>query len=203
MTVGNPSLPQEDRSLLPLVTSARPLRFDDTLLKQLRQREPASHKLAHDYLFPRILRVCRKMLKNETTAEQTAADIWIDFVLRYVHNLKSGASIPSYLRMMTVRRCMRAREFVAKHDSLDVVPELKSKATNPETDIDRQRQLSQLQRCIRQLDQRERDLLLMYFGHDMTQQAIGDLIGVSKQHIGRILRKAEGKLKICLEKANQ
>ncbi len=46
-----------------------------------------------------------------------------------------------------------------------------------------------------QLDDRERRILQMRFGQEMTQADIGEELGISQMHVSRLLNRTLGKLR--------
>ena len=51
-----------------------------------------------------------------------------------------------------------------------------------------------LERLTGILDERAREILRLRFSEDLTQQEIGDRIGVSQMHISRLIRQAIARL---------
>ncbi|MFF7206146.1 SigB/SigF/SigG family RNA polymerase sigma factor [Streptomyces sp. NPDC008141] len=51
---------------------------------------------------------------------------------------------------------------------------------------------------LQQLDQRERTIIEMRFGQELTQVRIGDELGISQMHVSRLLARALGKLRTGL-----
>ena len=69
-------------------------------------------------------------------------------------------------------------------------------------EVDRRLELAEarmaLWRAFRVLDRRERVVVHLRFGSDLTQQQIADRIGVSQVHVSRILQAALGKLRTAV-----
>jgi RNA polymerase sigma-B factor len=45
------------------------------------------------------------------------------------------------------------------------------------------------------LTEREREVLRLRFGEDLTQSEIGERVGVSQMHVSRLIRQALGRLR--------
>jgi RNA polymerase sigma-B factor len=58
-----------------------------------------------------------------------------------------------------------------------------------------------LERAMRRLPAREREIVRLRFGHDLTQSEIAERIGVSQMHVSRLLRSALNVLREELEAA--
>ena len=172
----------------------------DALLNGLRAREPRAQSAARQHLYPRVLAVCRKMLADPVLAEDTAEDIWMDFLFEHVGKVQHARALSAYLRMMTVRRCVRIRKGRARHTDLDEVAE---STGHPEdglvSAVDDQRDQDRLQACLDRLDGRARKMLRLRFHLDQTQQTIGRALGVSKQYAGRVIARSLARLRKCLE----
>ncbi|MFC1610525.1 RNA polymerase sigma factor [Myxococcota bacterium] len=172
---------------------------DETFLEQLRACQPDAQQLARKRLFPAMLVVCRRMLSDSVLAEQTAEDIWMDFLFRHVDKVQSAGALSAYLRMTTVRRCVRVREFRAKH--LDSSTVELSTSPHVHEKIDQQRHMARLDLCLSKLTPRSRAMLRMGYQQELTQEEIGRRFNVSKQYVGRVLKKAIQRLRRCMEAA--
>jgi RNA polymerase sigma factor (sigma-70 family) len=53
--------------------------------------------------------------------------------------------------------------------------------------------------CLSRLQKRSRRVVRMRFRHEMTQEAIGEALGISKQHAGRVIAQALEGLRRCME----
>jgi RNA polymerase sigma-B factor len=58
-----------------------------------------------------------------------------------------------------------------------------------------------VERLMRVLSEREREVLRLRFAEDLTQAEIGERVGVSQMHVSRILRQAIGRLREAAEEA--
>lgn len=170
------------------------------LLKRLQARDIGAQQQLRADLFPKVMGTCARMLRDPARAEETAEDIWMDFVYKHVDSVKEPRAIAAYVRMMTVRRCMRLREQLAKHQE---ITDNQEPADNPEPDIlhhlDSGREQHQLKKCIAKLTQRARRILRLRYFHDMKLEQIGDTEKVSKQYAGRVVKQSLETLRTCME----
>ncbi len=58
-----------------------------------------------------------------------------------------------------------------------------------------------VERLMRVLGDREREVLRLRFAEDLTQAEIGELVGVSQMHVSRIIRQAIARLRAAAEEA--
>ena len=56
-----------------------------------------------------------------------------------------------------------------------------------------------VERLMRVLSEREREVLRLRFAEDLTQAEIGERVGVSQMHVSRIIRQAIGRLREAAE----
>jgi RNA polymerase sigma-B factor len=56
-----------------------------------------------------------------------------------------------------------------------------------------------VERLMRVLSDREREVLRLRFAEDMTQSEIGAIVGVSQMHVSRIIRQAVARLRAAAE----
>jgi RNA polymerase sigma factor (sigma-70 family) len=173
---------------------------ENELLDGLKEGTTRARAIARQSLFPRVLAVCRRMLSDPILAEDTAEDIWMDFLFLHAARVQSARALPAYLRMMTVRRCIRIRQSRARLAELD-----ENSASNGLAEdhlvsaVDLMRDQVRLQACLEQLDGRARKILRLRFHLDLTQEAIGQALGVSKQYAGRVIARSLENLRQCLE----
>ncbi|SCK48325.1 SigB/SigF/SigG family RNA polymerase sigma factor [Streptomyces sp. WMMB 322] len=58
--------------------------------------------------------------------------------------------------------------------------------------------LNSLKPLLAELEERDRRILEMHFGEELTQQQIGDVLGLSQMHVSRLLRRCLGELRAGL-----
>ncbi len=144
--------------------------------------------------------IALSILKSRTDAEQIISDLFTDFFFHYVDRVRESRSIPAYLRIMARRRCVRSRERIAK-----LVPlEQENQASNPtkeaEGRVDDGRRLRWLEICLGRLRPRIRKILKLHYGHNSSYSEIGSHLDISRQAVGKTVKKARTALKTCIEK---
>ena len=126
----------------------------------------------------------------------------MDFVYKHIHDLKSVHALASYLRTMTVRKCVRMKEIQSRHQQL-----FEQQASDQKEDlkiienIDRQKHLFRLKTCMGRLKQNDRNLIRMRYFHEMTLEQVGIANAFSKQHARQQIARSLKKLKQCMEKS--
>ena len=161
---------------------------------------PPPEPSLRDTLFPRVERLCRHLLRDDALARDTAEDIVTDFVLLHAAKVREPQAREAYLRVVTVRRCRRLSALRGRAEALIEAPDERQ---SPEAQLihadEEHRQQRRLTDCLGKLDPNARKLLRLRFHHGLTQQSIGEQLGVSKQYAGRILARALDALRTCVE----
>ncbi len=145
-------------------------------------------------------KIAGAILRSSIDAEQLVADVFTDFLFHYVDGVQQSRSIRAYLQMMTRRRAIRARE---KHLSLvPLQPELRASnsAKDPEERIDDRLWRQWLDICLRRVRSSARKILKLHFGHGESYSTIGDHLGVTKQAVGKAIKKNLQVLNQCIKK---
>ncbi|MFI2371512.1 RNA polymerase sigma factor SigF [Streptomyces sp. NPDC018833] len=68
----------------------------------------------------------------------------------------------------------------------------------PDADLETAENVQALKPLIEELDDRDRRILRMRFGEEMTQSEIGEELGVSQMHVSRLLSRITGRLRAGL-----
>jgi RNA polymerase sigma factor (sigma-70 family) len=172
------------------------------MLEKLRARDHRAQQELRRRLSPKILAVCRHMLKDEALAQEAAEDIWMDFLYEHVDQVQKERALGAYLRMMTVRRCVRIRDWQKRHEQPEDQPPLVGGSeTEMVTSLDGRRQTARLEDCLKRLSRRARRIIRMRYRNEMTQEAIGKALRVSKQYIGRLIARSLEALRECMQEA--
>lgn len=170
------------------------------MLERLRARDPGAQQELRKRLFGKVKAVCLKVLQNKELAEETAEDIWMDFVYQHVDKVQEEHALGAYLRMMTVRRCVRIRQWQARHDELADQAALSAGSEQDAVNsLDEMNQVELLERCFSRLSPKVRRVLRLRYFSEMTQDAIGQALGVSKQYVNKVLMKSLEKIRACME----
>lgn len=179
------------------------MKTDFSLLPRLCDGDPGAQKELRERVYPRLLATCEQVMGDRVLAEEIAADIWMDFIYDHVHKLKKEGAIGAYLRTIAIRRCVRIKNWRTRHQDIAACAPI---AAGSDTEdgwigqLDQEKRLSRLESCIKQLSERARAILRLRFYKDMTQDSIGQSIGVSKQYAGRVINGSLKQLRRCMER---
>ncbi|WTL51001.1 RNA polymerase sigma factor SigF [Streptomyces sp. NBC_01497] len=80
-------------------------------------------------------------------------------------------------------------------DSAETVTPLADRLGELDAGLETAENVQALKPLIESLDERERQLLRMRFGDEMTQSEIGEVLGVSQMHVSRLLARVTSRLR--------
>ncbi len=177
--------------------------MEEDILARLRAREPGAQKELRRAVLPRLVATCARLLSSASCAEELAEDLWNDFLLLHVERLRHASAIHAYLRMMAVTTCRRRNTRAERFADLADAQGAAEASVDPESmlseAVETRRRQARLAQCLSRLAPRPRALVRMRFSHGLTQEAIGERMGVSKQYVGKVLAKTLDSLRKCME----
>lgn len=172
--------------------------LDEDELARLRRREPAAQARFFRAFRDRLEQLCARVLGKNGDAQELAADVLGDFLYTYVDGVTTPRAVPTYLKLMATRRSLRMHK--AKERSDEIEDDLLHDDTAPPDQAIWARQvMPKLDHCMGILTPKAREVLRLRFGTELTNEAIGEIVGGSKQYIGRLIKESTEKLKACLE----
>ena len=177
---------------------ARDYVLDDEELARLRRREPAAQARFFSAFRERVEHLCARILGQSGDAQELAADVLGDFLYTYVDGVETPRAVPTYLKLMATRRSLRLHKAKERAGEIDD-EQLHDDTVTPDQAIWARQVMPKLDRCMGILTPKAREVLRLRFGTELTNEAIGDIVGGSKQYIGRLIKESTEKLKTCLE----
>jgi RNA polymerase sigma factor (sigma-70 family) len=146
-----------------------------------------------------VYTICAHILGFGPEAMDMAVEVLCDFIFKYVHQLGNPHSARSYLRLMATRRSLRHRDGRCElgDENADNLPD--NAAVDPEEAAGFSILLPRLADCLARLRPKAQQVIRLRYGREMTNESIGDLVGGSKQYIGRLVRRSLVLLRACLE----
>lgn len=184
-----------------------PYTLDDAELERLRARDPGAQARFFRAQRARVEGLCARVLGHGPDALEIAADVLGDFLFRYVDGIASPRAVSTYLKLMATRRSIRWSKRRARTDEVQedgpepAALEPNAGVTEPavEQAIWTRQMIPRLDLCLDHLTPKAREVLKLRFSTDLTNQSIGDIVGGSKQYIGRLIKESTVKLRNCLE----
>ncbi len=170
------------------------------LVAGLQRRDESAQRRFWEQRWAGVYAICARILGGGADATELATDVLTDFLFEHVHRLSNPRAARSYLRLMAVRRSLRRRErrreLVGK--DADRLP------TPMRVDAEEAAALSSLQprldACLGQLTDKAQQMLRLRYAQELTNTRIGQLLGCSKQYVGRLVTRSLELLRECLER---
>lgn len=174
---------------------------DDELLRRLKLRDGHAQIELRKRMFHRLRAVSVQVLGDRVRAEDLAEDVLMDFAFEHVDRVEHPRAVASYLRLMAVRRACRLRTLQNRHET---VREDRSGPSNTEQAIveaiDAPARQACLSHCVDAQDHKSRQMLRLRFYSERSVTDIGREMGVSKQYVSRIMRRALEALRGCVSR---
>lgn len=147
----------------------------------------------------RVYASCARVLGHGADASDLATDVLHDFLFTYVHSVTHARAVPSYLRLMATRRALRRRRGAERHHAgaLDALPDVDAPSADHRAGTELL--LPRLADCLETLTPKAQQVLKLRFTGELTTERIGQLVGGSKQYIGKLIRQSTERLRACLE----
>lgn len=175
------------------------MQLDRDVLDALRERDRTTQAALEDAVRDGLVNRARRELDDVAVAEDVVADLLLDFFYDKVDRLREPRAIVTYLHVAVVDRSRR--EARRRRRARPLPPDLDG--GDPQDDLNRHLDApalhARLDDCLAGLTARARAALRLRFRHDHTQRAIGEALGISGQHAGRILDAALTRLRRCME----
>ena len=144
--------------------------------------------------------ICLHLLGSEAEATEVVVEVLTEFIMKYVHIIENPLSMNSYVRLMATRKCLKIKRNWQRQVSLDFDMFEGENSFNPEEQAIIVHLVPRLSECMTHLTPKAQTALQLRYRSEMTKTAISDLLGVSKQYLGRLLKRSLELLKRCLER---
>ena len=175
---------------------------DAALVQGLIGRDKDAQYLFWHRFWPRVYPICVRILRDKPDAVDLTVDVLTDFMGQRVLDIDKPGAMGAYLRLMAVRRALDAKIKQTKSISLDF-DIADGSAQTPEEQADVERLMPYLDRCLTHLNDKARQTLRLKYTEQWTNEHIGQIVGGSKQYIGRLIRQSLELLRSCIEKKAQ
>ncbi len=146
-----------------------------------------------------IFAICRHVLGDCPDATEVAVDILSDFLLKYVHNLKTPNAVRVYLRLMATRRSLAYKDKKEKFVALECDSLSDDARPRPDEDAEIYLLTPRLYECMEMLTPKAQKVLGLRYKKQLANEKIGEMVGGSRQYIGRLITRSIELLKNCLQ----
>lgn len=197
----SPHSPVSDSAAL----AVRDYVLDEDELVRLRARNPVAQARFFRAHRDRVEFICARILGSASDGQELAADVLGDFLFTYVDGVETPRAVSTYLKLMATRRALRwvrSRERATEIDE-DIFTSSPGGEAGTEAGSDQaiwaRQVMPRLDGCMGILTPKAREVLKLRFSTELTNEAIGEIVGGSKQYIGRLIKESTEKLRRCLE----
>ncbi len=178
--------------------------LDDAELALLKARDAHAQARFFAAHRARVESLCARVLGHGADAVEIATDVLGDFLFQYVDGVESPRAVSTYLKLMATRRSLRWVRTRGRSDEMqedDSAPSELGGDREPGVDqaIWARQMMPRLDGCLDKLTPKAREVLKMRFGTELTNESIGEIVGGSKQYIGRLIKESTEKLRTCLD----
>ena len=142
--------------------------------------------------------MCLRISRSSVLATDTAVDLLTDFMFDHVENVRDPGGIRAYLRLMAVRRSLRKKERSLLQVPIDDRISGHSAANGVEAAAEFLHLLPRLEECLGMLTPKAQSAIRLKYTRQIPDREIGNLIGGSKQYIGRLLGRSLELLRECI-----
>jgi RNA polymerase sigma-70 factor, ECF subfamily len=178
-----------------------PLPANEMALVARAKVEPAAFAAIYDHYFPRIYAYVRYRVRDAGVAEDITAQIFERVLLNLGKYDAEQAPFAVWLftiarnQVSDYHRSRQRRHWLP----LDLLRGQASADPAPEEIVVRDETREALLTAMTRLSERERDILALKFGAELTNRRIAALIGLSESNVGVILYRAVRRLRADLD----
>lgn len=169
------------------------------LIDGLRAGVPDAQRLFWQRFWPKTYAICAKILVSDADASDAAVDLLNEFIRRRVHSIEDPRAVENYIRLMAVRQSLELRRKRDRNVALDG-DIIDSGSIDPEEQAIVNTLLPRLDYCLDKLTPKAKQTLRLKFYSQLSNERIGQLLGGSKQYIGRLLKSSLSTMRKCLER---
>jgi RNA polymerase sigma-70 factor (ECF subfamily) len=168
---------------------------DRELIDSARQGDPAAMRLLYDRHASRVYAVTRRLINDEALAEDCAQETWMR-ALRALDSFRGGSAFSTWLHRIAINTALAVRRTARRRDErevpLDGTQPPPFQVGSPLLGI-------QLERAMRTLPDRMRQILVLHDIEGFTHQQIGELLGIESGTSKSQLFRARSKMRQQLQ----
>jgi RNA polymerase sigma-70 factor (ECF subfamily) len=172
-----------------------------SLVDQARAGDTGARQTLYEQYVDRVFRAVRGMLRSDADAEDVTQDAMLTVLTSLnTYRPRAGASFAAWvttIALNTVRRRFRRRR--PELTTTGELPEPPDDGADPADDLDRARRRRALLIALAELPERERVIVSLRYGAELTASDIGAAVGIEPATIRKILERARTRLGARIE----
>lgn len=176
----------------------------DEFVRQVRMGNTAAFIAVYEIFHPHLIKFAAQLVSSRDMAEDAVQSVFLNIWLKREHWTVVGGLRPYLYR--SVRNYLlneiRHNRVIEKSEGLSHPDEpfgMGVAEGGDESSLDNARLVMRMSAAIRTLPERQRTVVLLRWYDDMTMDAIGDLLGISRQAVSKLLHKAVVRLRVQLD----
>lgn len=155
----------------------------------------AKENIYRDY-HSKVLGYIRSKINNLQDSEDLAADVFVKVYEKYDSFDNTKASVSTWIFTITRNAVI---DYFRTSKDYDEVPETIAADTSVEDEVCNNDMLDSLAKALRNLDERERDIIVMRYYEGVSLKDIADKMGISYAYVRVLQNKALQALRDYLE----
>lgn len=155
----------------------------------------AKENIYRDY-HSKVLGYIRSKINNLQDSEDLAADVFVKVYEKYDSFDNTKASVSTWIFTITRNAVI---DYFRTSKDYDEVPETIAADTSVEDEVCNNDMLDSLAKALRNLDERERDIIVMRYYEGVSLKDIADKMGISYAYVRVLQKKALQALRDYLE----
>jgi RNA polymerase sigma-70 factor (ECF subfamily) len=174
------------------------------LVVQARDGDPSAHRRLYEQLVDRVFRAVRPMFQDESEAEDVTQDAMIKVLTsldRY--QAREGSSFVSWVVTIAYnvarKRFRRRRQLPTEPEALSTLQEAIATAPGPCDEIERQQARAIVLRALWELPEREREILSLRYGAELSSSDVADIVGLKPPHVRKLCERWRERLASRIE----
>lgn len=151
---------------------------------------------------PKIFNYVSYRVGNRQVAEDLTAEVFERALKRLSTYRANRGAFSTWLFRIAhnlVVNHLRDRKRRPATYSLEALPPRAADIRSPEQALLESEEIAQLQRCMRQLSEKQQQVLALKFGGDMSNQEIAQTMRLKPNHVGVLLHRAVRALRLALQ----
>jgi len=168
------------------------------LVERLKQGEPrAIDEVVRRYQNPLYSFILR-MVENRATADDIFQETWVR-VIRHIGSFRGDARFSTWLFQIALNQCRNELRKRSRRNFVDIDDVSESLATDPDVDGERMLLAAQVQKFLASLPVKMREVLVLRYYHDKSEQEIAAVIGKPAGTVKSRLHRATNLLREKME----
>jgi RNA polymerase sigma-70 factor (ECF subfamily) len=164
---------------------------DRELIDSVRQGDPAAMRLLYDKHASRVYAVTRRLINDEALAEDCAQETWMR-ALRALDTFRGTSAFSTWLHRIAINTALAVRRSARRRDEREIPLE---GTQTPPFQVGSPLLGIQLERAMRTLPDRMRQILVLHDIEGFTHQQIGEMLGIESGTSKSQLFRARSKMR--------